>query len=290
MQMPDRSVVLEQLVQQVLRRRKLARVYPGKPLTGIYLEIHNALEDALRDVLEPHIADIASLTEMTLTEFLEACYPKVLSHKRITDLALALQTQSPRTTAYQYALRELLVAIRVSRKLSQAAQLGVPERFYEDVVQDVLLKYVIQRIYQYDAQRSQFMTWVNRQLVWKAPEVMKKLSSVRENALPEGMEGEPLNPSNPPLNQYLQECIEHCSQGPCQAIFEKSFSNRPQATLKAILYFKDVVGETWKVICDRFEVTNLSSLDRFRKRHLPKVIPCLQDCIQDRLELWYSQH
>lgn len=287
---PERSQVLAQLVEQTLKRRKIARPDRGQPLSGIYLEIYQALQAAVRSKLEEYSRSAESLSSDVIQEVLTSCYPKVLTHARVTQLAVALQQQTIRTAGWAYAQRELLVAVYASKKLASAQILQIKERFYDDVVQEILLEWGVQRIHNFDPKRAAFMTWINKQLQWKKSEIMARLSSVHEISADFMLESNADNFSehrtSPPLDNFLKECAEACDHEGCREMFDKHMRNRPEVTFRAIFNARYLLGKTWNEISIQFGVNNLSGLEHFLKRNVPKIIPCLRDCIEDKVSIW----
>lgn len=289
----------ELLVQRALKRRKIARPMRGQSLSGIYLEIYEALEVAIRDTIETSYEEINSSTgyikNETLNEILTSCYPKILTHERLTRLATNLQQQIPRSEEWTYASRELLTAIYASEKLASATSLRISESSYDDVVQEILSTWGVQRIHDFDPAMSSIMTWINRQLQWKKSEVMARLSSVHETSVDFRLEdiSDTLSEnsiSKAPLEDFLRECAETCDHGDCQAVFDKHMRNRPEVTFRAVFKERYLLGRTWREISLQFGVQNLAALEHFLKRNVPKILPCLRDCIGDKVVLWNAQH
>ncbi|MEM7066026.1 MAG: hypothetical protein AAF572_23035 [Cyanobacteria bacterium P01_B01_bin.77] len=291
---PERSARLDQLVEQTLRYRKLVRrSNMDQPPSGIYLEILESLKAAVRKKIEDYDNTVNVWTTNIIQEVLTSCYPKVLTHARITQLAIALQQQTMKTGSWGYAQRELVVAIYASQKLISAQVLQVKERFYDDIVQEIIMEWGIQRIHNFDPNRAAFMTWINRQLQWKKSEIMGRLSSIHEisaDFMLEGSDDGFSQASSPPLGDFLRTCTDTCEHGECQAVFEKHMRNRPEVTFRAMFNARYLLGKTWREVSLQFDVKNLASLEHFLKRNVPKILPCLQDCIEDKVSLWKSQH
>ncbi|MCU0570776.1 MAG: hypothetical protein MUF49_29930 [Oculatellaceae cyanobacterium Prado106] len=87
-------------------------------------------------------------------------FQAVLNRSRLQQLALEAQKHELKTAIHQYAIRELLQAIRLSGKLARS-QLA-PE-VYQDAVNQTLL-WVCQNLQAYDPNRGEFMSWVNFRL------------------------------------------------------------------------------------------------------------------------------
>ena len=155
------------------------------------------------------------------------------------------------------------------------------------------MEWGVHRIQNFNPTRSAFMTWINNQLKWKKSKVMARLSSVHEISADFQLEGSNdtlSNAATPPLGDFLRECIEGCDHGDCRAVFDKHMRNRPEVTFRAVFTARYLLEKTWREISIQFNAKNLAGLEHFLKRNVPKILPCLRDCMDDKLSLWKSQH
>ncbi len=158
----DRSDAIDQLAQQILKGRQVARPYQNQ-LPGIYQEIVEQAQILLRQQLEQRLDDYHShrIPIRQWAEYLRnEVFQVVLSRSRLQQLAVEAQKHEPKTAIHQYAIRELIQAIRLSGKLARP-QLA-PE-VYQDAVNQTLL-WVCQNLRSYDSNRGEFMAWVNFRL------------------------------------------------------------------------------------------------------------------------------
>jgi hypothetical protein len=158
----DRDLAIVQLAQQILKGRQVARPLRGQ-LTGIYLEIVEQARFQLQRLLEQRV-DSYNYHRVLPRQWAEAIrqevFESVLSRFCLQRLALMVQQQQPKTELYQYAICELIQAIRCSGKL---ARTQLSQDIYQDAVNQTLL-WVCQNIQSYDPKRGEFMAWVNYRL------------------------------------------------------------------------------------------------------------------------------
>nr|RNJ65257.1 MAG: hypothetical protein EDM05_32140 [Leptolyngbya sp. IPPAS B-1204] len=159
---PDRQQGIIQLARQILKARQVARPFRGQ-LTGIYQEIVEQAQAQLQQMLE-HRIDSYDYHRDPVRQWAEhlrqEVFQIILSRSCLQHLALAVQQQQPKTDRYQYAICELIQAIKLSGKLART-QLA-PE-IYQEAVNHTLL-WVCQNIYAYNPSRGEFMVWVNYRL------------------------------------------------------------------------------------------------------------------------------
>jgi hypothetical protein len=159
---PERQQALVQLTQQILKARQVARPFQGC-LMGIYQEIAEQAQAKLQQVLDQRVNSYnyyrnspGQWAESLRQEVLQV----VLSRSCLQQLALAAQQHEPRTHEHQYAISEVIQAIRFSGKLART-QLA-PE-IYQDAINQTLM-WVCQNIQTYSPDRGDFMAWVNYRL------------------------------------------------------------------------------------------------------------------------------
>lgn len=158
----DREIAIVQLAQQILQGRQVARPFRGQ-LTGIYLEIREQAQFQLQRILDQRVDSYrhSRVSPRRWAESLrQEVLASVLSRACLQRLALMVQQQQPQTDAYQYAVCELIQAIRWS---GQLARTQMPSEIYADAVNQALL-WVCQNIRSYDPKRGDFMAWVNYRL------------------------------------------------------------------------------------------------------------------------------
>ncbi|MBD1849132.1 hypothetical protein H6F87_03780 [Cyanobacteria bacterium FACHB-502] len=158
----DRQQTITHLAQQILKARQVVRPFRGR-LTGIYQEIAEQAQRYLQQLLEQRIDSYydhrMSLGQWT-RDLRSETFQAVLSRSSLQQLALAAKQHKPRTPGHQYAISQLIQAIQFSGKL---ARLQFTPDIYQDAVNQTLL-WVCQNIHSYDADRGDFMSWVNYRL------------------------------------------------------------------------------------------------------------------------------
>lgn len=159
-----RQEALMELVEQILRSRPICRPLPGQSLGGIYLDIVQAVQQQLQDEVEQSI-DHYNFQRLPLRDWANGlrnkAFQQVLDNSCLTQLALETQQYKPQTEQWQYAVRDLLQAIRLSGKLSHKSYYKAD--IYEDAVTRTLL-WVCQNLHTYNPSKGKFMAWVNYRL------------------------------------------------------------------------------------------------------------------------------
>lgn len=160
----EHQAALGKLVDLILRSRQICRPLKGHPLSGVYLNIHQSVHQQLSHDIDQTI-DSYSSRNISVRDWANGlrngAFQKVLDNSYLTQLALEAQRHKPQTQQQQYALRELLNAIRLSGKLSHQSQSSTD--VYEDAVSRTLL-WVCQNLNAYTPDKGRFMAWVNYRL------------------------------------------------------------------------------------------------------------------------------
>jgi hypothetical protein len=132
-------------------------------LSGIYLDIFQAVQQQLQLCVDQNIHSYnprRTPVRDWVNGLRDSAFQKVLDNNSLTRLALEAQQHKPQTQQWQYALRELLNAIRLSGKLSRQHQFS---DVYEDAVTRTLL-WVCQNLLAYNPSKGKFLAWVNFRL------------------------------------------------------------------------------------------------------------------------------
>ncbi|HBB33903.1 MAG TPA: hypothetical protein DDZ80_08810 [Cyanobacteria bacterium UBA8803] len=160
----ERQKALRELADGILRSRPIARPIKGQPLSGVYLDIFQAIQQQLQQDIDQAI-DRYNPRRIPVPEWANglrsSALQKVLDNSYLTQLALEAQRHKPQTQQGQYAIGELLNAIRLSGKLAHKSQAAADA--YEDAVSRTLL-WVCQNIHTYNPSKGKFMAWVNYRL------------------------------------------------------------------------------------------------------------------------------
>jgi len=170
----QRQYALIKLVEQMLHSRQICRPPQGQCLSGIYLDIFQAVQQQLQLCVDQTI-DSYKHERTPVRDWAngkrDSAFQKVLDNNILTRLALEAQQQKPQTQQWQYALRELLNAIRLSGKLSRQRQLSAD--VYEDAVTRTLL-WVCQNLNGFNPSKGNFMAWVNYRLDMISREIQQE--------------------------------------------------------------------------------------------------------------------
>ncbi|NEP54019.1 MAG: hypothetical protein F6K65_36600 [Moorea sp. SIO3C2] len=163
----QRNQALAELVEQILRTRKVCRPRPGHPLSGIYLEIYQTVQEQLNheieeDIDSPYLHPYLKMTsDQEWASWRDSVFKKVLDEGRLQQLALEAQRHQPHTPERFYALTELLNAIKLSGKLCHRGKFS--PSVYDDAVNRTLY-YVYQNLNHYNRAKGKFLAWVNYRL------------------------------------------------------------------------------------------------------------------------------
>lgn len=250
-----------QLVDIILRSRKICRPPQGQSLFGIYQEIYSSVRQQLIDdvgeALGRYNLKTPSVREWVNT-LRDNAFKEVLNDARLKQLAITAQQTQPKTKERQYALGELVEAIRLSGKLIHPR--GTNNLIYEEAVNRTLM-YVCQKIENYDPERGKgrFMNWVNFRLD-------KLLIEVRQE-FPTGDDFSPdfdiPQPDNPPsLGEKIRDCIAEDAKNIFKTVHIK---DHPDANFQAIA-LATTSGKSWAEISADFKGIKVSTLSTFFQR------------------------
>lgn len=172
-QSQERQLALTRLVDEILRSRKVARPPIGQPLFGIYQEIYKQVRQQLLDDISKDF-DNYNPTCIPVRAWVNnkrnQTFRKILDDEQLKNMAIEAQRYPPNTELRQYALGELVEAIRLSGKLAHPHQKRFSSpQFYELLYEEAVnktLTYVCRKIHTYDPERGdkKFMNWVNFRL------------------------------------------------------------------------------------------------------------------------------
>lgn len=170
----ERQEALIKLVKQILHSRPICRPPKGQCLSGIYLDIFQAVQQQLQLCVDQTIESYNprhTAVRDWANGLRDSAFQRVLDNHSLTRLALEAQQHKPQTQQWQYALRELLNAVRLSGKLLHQRQFSAD--VYEDAVTRTLL-WVCQNLNAYNPDKGKFMAWVNYRLDMIAREIQQE--------------------------------------------------------------------------------------------------------------------
>ncbi|HIK32460.1 MAG TPA: hypothetical protein IGS17_04700 [Oscillatoriales cyanobacterium M59_W2019_021] len=282
----ERELALAALADEILRTRHICRPSANFSLSGIFLEIYQAARQHLKQQLAAQI-DRARPQSISLREWVEnlrdLALKSVLSDDRLQEIALhAQRANTPERR--QYALRELVEAIRLCDRLCRPHRSKFNPQFYELLYEEAVnqtLVYVCQNIDKYDPARSRkFMTWVNFRLDKLVIESRWDFSSSNVQEIPslEDLEApieEELN--NDRLALELEEFIRQDEKN----IFKKEhIRDRPDANFRTIA-LATLQGKTWEELSQELEI-KVPTLSSFFRRCCQKFSPHFKAKFGDR--------
>ncbi len=135
--------------------------FPPKSLCGVYLDIHQALQQQLHQNIVQNIDEyqLQNLAvEAWISEVRSRTLQKVISEAYLQQLALELQKYYPLTKEWQYSFQTLTNAILLSDKLLHKA--NIYNDVYEEA-QNELWLWLHRNINTYNPEKGKFTAWLN---------------------------------------------------------------------------------------------------------------------------------
>ncbi|GAB4385505.1 MAG: hypothetical protein Kow00121_50510 [Elainellaceae cyanobacterium] len=173
----ERQHAVSELVDRILRSRRICRPFKGEQLAEIDCDIVQAACRRLNHEVEQRI-DHYNLQQTPIREWSTALlgyvFQQVLDETHLRQLALEVQQQSPRTEMWQYRMNTLLQALQLSGKLYRPPYGQFALDVYDDAVTRTLL-FVHQNLNAYDPYRGKFLSWVNYRLKMTLLDVRQEL-------------------------------------------------------------------------------------------------------------------
>ncbi len=270
-QTEGRQLALTKLVDEMLRARKICRPLGGQPLFGIYQEIYKQVrQQLLHDVCEKSNQYKSKQTSVRVwaNTLRNQAFRKILDDAQLKKLAIEAQRHPPHTELRQYALGELVEAIRLSGKLCHPHRASFSPQFYDllyDEAVNKTLTYVCRKIDKYDPERGdkKFMNWVNFRLERVFIESCHEFREPNINNLPSLAQLDAMvQPEDAPsLLERIRECLEEDTGN----IFKQAhIRNRSDANFTAIALAR-FSGKSWEEISAEFEIP-LPTLSSFFQR------------------------
>lgn len=277
-----RQKVLTQMVDEIMRSRKICRTPKGKSLSAVYQEIYQEVrQQLLRDV--DQAIDSYNAQRITVREWAnklrdDAC-KKILDDARLQRLALTAQESKPQTEEHDYALRELLEAIRLSGKLCRPHIRKIPAQFYQLIYEEAVNKtllYICRNINNYDPNRGRtgsLMTWVNFRLDRVVIEVWGEFLESEKSLSSEDISNLPTPQEEPSLFEIIRECIEEDAE----KLFKREhMRERPDANFQAIALAR-MSGKRWEEISAEFGGIKVAALSSFFQRCCRRFAPLFRE-------------
>lgn len=275
---------LMRLVDEILRSRKLCRPLPNKPLFGVYQKIYEQVRQQLWcdvaqkiDRYEPKQKNAREWANILRFQ----AFQKILDDAQLKKLAIEAQCHPPNTELRQYALGELVEAIRLSGRLCHPHRKNFSSQFYDllyDEAVNKTLTYVCRKIDNYDPERGdkKFMNWVNFKLDKMLLEVYHEEQEPNITDLPSLAELEKIvRPEEPPSSlEILRDCLE---EDPQNLYKQTHIRDRPDVSFFAIALAR-ITGKSWQEISEKFGIP-LATINRFFQRCCEKFRFDLRKCM-----------
>ncbi len=281
-QTEEREKVLTKLVEVILRSRKICR-YVSQPLSGVYQEIYQLLQQQLKsDITQsldqnnpPRTSVIKWANEMRTNVFRE-----VLNDTQLKKLALEAQQHPHHSKLRQQALTELVNAIVISNRLCHPHRWITPNDFYELIYEEAVnqtLVYVCQKLDNYDPQRKEqkFTNWVNfrldKTMLGCYTKFKQKLNPglLTLTDLDNIVQVEETQTS---CSELLRQCLEDDTNN----IFKNEYiRNCPKANFRDIA-LATFSGKSWEEISQEMDV-KIPTLSSFFQRSCKKFAPQFQE-------------
>jgi DNA-directed RNA polymerase specialized sigma24 family protein len=266
-----RQLALTQLVDELLRSRKICRQLGSQPLFGVYQEIYEQVrEQLLNDVgeqLNQYNPKRISVRVWAST-LRNQSFRTILDDAQLKKLAIEAQRHPPHTELRQYALGELVEAIRLSGKLAHPHRASFSSQFYNllyDEAVNKTLAYVCRKIDNYDPERGhqRFMNWVNFRLDRVIIDSCHEFREPKLNDLPSLNQLEKIvqQEEPPSLLERICECLQ---EDPGNLFKQTHVRNRPDANFSAIALAR-FSGKSWEDIAAEFRIP-LPTASRFFQR------------------------
>lgn len=259
-----------ELVDTMMRSRKVGRPPRGKPLAGIYKDICDRIRQQLMELLQDCLDKGLLQPDPTWGYQLRAqATQTALTDPLLKGLALEAQGQPNPSALRQHALLQLVEAIRACGRLAHPHRAKFTPSFYKLLHEEAVnrtLVYVCQKIDTYDPNRGQaqkFMNWVNFRLDRMVIECRRQFSDRDTQELPNLNDLERLSQPEP-KSSLATDVREYIANDP-EGVFQSThIRKRPDASFQAIALarFND---QSWEEISTQFDI-KIPTLSSFFQR------------------------
>ena len=262
--------IASELVDMMMRSRKVGRPPRGQPLTGIYQEIcdriRQHLTQLLQDCIEKGLLDPDPTWGYQLrTQATQAA----LSDPLLKGLALEAQRQPNPSGLRQHALLQLVEAIRACGRLARPHRAKFTPSFYTLLYEEAVnrtLVYVCQKIDTYDPNRGQaqkFMNWVNFRLDRMVIECRRQFSDRDTQELPNLNDLERLSQPEP-TSSLASDVRDYIAADPEDVFKSTHIRKCPEASFQAIALAR-FGDQSWEEISNQFGI-KIPTLSSFFQR------------------------
>lgn len=271
-QFEERQLVLIQLVDEILRARKICRPLGNQPLFSVYQKIYEQVQQQLLCDIDEQINQYnpkRTNVRVWTNNLRNQAFREILDDVQLKHLALFAQHHPPYTELRQYALGELIEAIRLSGRLIHPHRERFSPQFYEllyDEAVNKTLTYVCQKIDYYDPERGdkKFMNWVNFRLDKILLEISQEIYQKNIITLPSFLDVEAFTQPEETAH-FLYENLRDYLEKDYENIFKKAhIKNRPDANFSTIALAR-LSGDNWQDISKNLGIP-LPTLSSFFQR------------------------
>ncbi|MGD1952081.1 MAG: hypothetical protein ACFB14_20895 [Leptolyngbyaceae cyanobacterium] len=275
--------VFGELVDMMMRSRKVGRPPRGEPLAGIYKEICDRIRQQLTQLLQDYLDKGLLQTDTIRGYQLRTQAP----HTALTDpllkgLALEAQRQPNPSSLRQHALLQLVEAIRACGRLAHPHRAKFAPSFYTLLYEEAVnrtLVYVCQKIDTYDPNRGQtqkFMNWVNFRLDRMVIECRRQFSDRNTQQLPDLNDLERLSQPEP-QSSLAKEVREYIAADRDNLFKSTHIRKRPDASFQAIALAR-FADQSWEEISAQFDI-KIPTLSSFFQRCCDKFSENFQELL-----------
>ncbi|MEO1399852.1 MAG: hypothetical protein AAFV72_01200 [Cyanobacteria bacterium J06635_1] len=275
--------LLSELVEAIMRSRKIGRPPRGQPLTGVYQDLCDRIRQQVTQKVTEALAKGLANPNATWGYQLQAqATQAALDDGLLKRLALEAQAHPTPSPLRQHALMQLIEAIRASGRLAHPHRAKFAPAFYALLYEEAVnrtLVYVCQKIDTYDPERGQaqkFMNWVNFRLDRLLIECRREFSDRDAQELPNlnDLERLPQPESTPSLASDVRDYIAADKDN----LFKSAHvRNHPEATFQAIALAR-FADQSWEDISARFGI-KIPTLSSFFQRCCDKFSEHFQELL-----------
>jgi DNA-directed RNA polymerase specialized sigma24 family protein len=282
---PDEwNLIMSQIVINLLKTRKLCRSFKGQPLFGIYQTVYEQvytqlLLDLMEKLQSTHYRKDDFVSWMNSHR--DQAFKASLNDTCLKQFALTAQGYADNSDLRQYALTELVEAIRRSGRLCHPYQHQFSNQFYSGLYDEAVNKtllYVCQKIDRYDPKRGngKFMNWVNFRL---ERIITDSYHEIRESHIVYLSSTQSLDIAQASSSPSLLESVYACLLEDQGSLFSQTYiRNRPDATFQAIALAR-LSDLSWKEISTQFGIS-IPTLSSFFQRGCEKFRTLFLDYVQ----------
>ncbi|MEM1254806.1 MAG: hypothetical protein AAGI69_20405 [Cyanobacteria bacterium P01_H01_bin.21] len=275
--------IFGELVDMMMRSRKVGRPPRGEPLAGIYKEICDRIRQQLTQLLQDYLDEGLLQTDTTWGYQLRTqATQTALTDPLLKGLALEAQRQPNPSSLRQHALLQLVEAIRACGRLAHPHRAKFAPSFYTLLYEEAVnrtLVYVCQKIDTYDPNRGQaqkFMNWVNFRLDRMVIECRRQFSDRNTQELPDLNDLERL--SQPEPESSLAKDVREYIAADRDNLFKSAhIRKRPDASFQAIALAR-FADQSWEEISARFDI-KIPTLSSFFQRCCDKFSENFQELL-----------